>query len=165
MPDVLTPAQRSYNMSRVRGRNTKPEVLLRRGLHQKGLRFRLHAAELPGKPDLVFPRYRAVILVHGCFWHGHDCPLFSLPSTRQEFWCSKIAGNRERDCKATKSLISDGWRVMTVWECSLRGAGRLPFDQVLSTCVAFVRSTCETAELRGGPVRPPKAQQNCTLSA
>src|ERR1700719_1649815 len=97
MGDVLTPEQRRLNMSRIRGRDTKPELLLRRGLHAAGLRFRLHTERLPGRPGLVFPRYRAAILVHGCFWHGHDCPLFKLPATRSEFWASKIAGNRTRD--------------------------------------------------------------------
>jgi DNA mismatch endonuclease, patch repair protein len=82
--DVLTPEQRRHNMSRIRGKDTRPELLLRRGLHAAGFRFRLHAPDLPGRPDIVFPRYRAAILVHGCFWHGHDCPLFRMPTTRQE---------------------------------------------------------------------------------
>src|SRR5688500_15794308 len=99
MTDVLTPEQRRLNMSRVRGKDTKPEMLLRRGLHACGLRYRLHPKDVPGRPDLVFPRHGAVILVHGCFWHGHDCPLFKWPATRAEFWRKKIEGNRARDAR------------------------------------------------------------------
>ncbi|HEV2627679.1 MAG TPA: very short patch repair endonuclease [Pseudolabrys sp.] len=102
--DVLTSEQRRLNMSRIRGKDTKPEMLLRRGLHAAGLRFRLHGAKLPGKPDIVFPKYHAVILIHGCFWHGHDCPLFRMPATRPEFWAKKISGNRERDVRTAQAL-------------------------------------------------------------
>ena len=97
MVDVLTRAQRKLNMSNIRGRDTKPEKLIRNGLHRLGFRFRLHHKSLPGRPDLVFPRYNAVIFVHGCFWHGHDCPLFKLPATRRSFWLDKISGNFKRD--------------------------------------------------------------------
>src|SRR5262245_20506194 len=93
MADVLTPEQRRLNMSRIRGADTKPERLVRSALHARGFRFRLHRRDLPGKPDLALPRYRAVILVHGCFWHGHKCSLFQLPETRREFWEAKIRGN------------------------------------------------------------------------
>lgn len=137
--DVLTPEQRWHNMSRIRGKDTKPEMLLRRGLHAMGLRYRLHVRDLPGRPDLVFPRHRAVILVHGCFWHGHDCPLFRLPATRPEFWAAKIAGNRTRDQRTAGALHAAGWRVLTVWECCLKGPGRWPLDEVLRECAAFVR--------------------------
>ncbi|MBP7340263.1 very short patch repair endonuclease [Niveispirillum sp.] len=145
--DVLTPDQRRYNMSRIRGKDTKPEMLLRRGLHAKGLRFRLYVRDLPGRPDLVFPRYRAVVLVHGCFWHGHDCPLFKLPATRQEFWAVKIAGNRARDQHTMSALIALGWRVLTVWECSLKGRARRPLDEVLDKCVAFITGDARAAEI------------------
>jgi DNA mismatch endonuclease (patch repair protein) len=136
-------------MSRIRGKDTKPEMLLRRGLHATGLRFRLHVPELPGKPDLVFPRHHAVILVHGCFWHGHNCPLFKLPATRPEFWAAKITGNQERDQRAAKALQAAGWRVLTVWECSLKGTGRRPLDEVLKYCADFVLADVELAELAG----------------
>jgi DNA mismatch endonuclease (patch repair protein) len=108
--DVLTPEQRRLNMSRVRGTDTKPELMLRRGLHARGLRFRLHRKELPGKPDLILPKWRAVIFVHGCFWHGHGCPMFKCPSTRMEFWQTKIARNQERDRLAVTALRAKGWR-------------------------------------------------------
>ena len=131
--DVLTIEQRRLNMSRIRGKDTKPEMLLRRGLHAAGLRFRLHGAKLPGKPDMVFPKYHAVILIHGCFWHGHDCPLFKMPATRPEFWAKKISGNRARDLRTTNALQLTGWRLLTVWECSLKGPACRPVPQVWIT--------------------------------
>ena len=150
MADVLTQEQRRLNMSRIRGRDTKPELILRRGLHALGLRFRLHRKDLPGKPDLVFRRHRAVILVHGCFWHWHCCPLFKWPATRSEFWREKIARNRERDQAALEGLRRAGWRVLVVWECSLRGPGRRSVEDVLARCEAFVRSPDDAfAELAG----------------
>jgi DNA mismatch endonuclease, patch repair protein len=148
--DVLTTEQRRLNMSRIRGKDTKPEVRLRRGLHAAGLRFRLQAAHLPGRPDIVFPRHRAVILVHGCFWHGHDCPLFKEPATRPEFWQRKISGNRARDQRTASALQSAGWRVLTVWECSLKGPARKPFGEVVDWCVAFVEGDAPRASLAGG---------------
>ncbi len=147
--DVLTPEQRRHNMSRIRSKDTKPEMVLRRGLHGAGLRFRLHARELPGRPDMIFPRYRAAILVHGCFWHGHDCALFKLPATRPEFWVAKIAGNRARDLKAQAALGEAKWRVLTVWECVLKGPGRHPVAEVISSCSGFVRGYDMQGELQG----------------
>ena len=108
-------------MSGIRGRNTKPEILVRSLLHHLGFRFRLHARELPGKPDIVLPRYRAVIFVNGCFWHGHDCPFYRLPRTRSDFWQDKIDRNRASDHRAKDALLAAGWRVAMVWECALRG--------------------------------------------
>jgi DNA mismatch endonuclease (patch repair protein) len=131
MADVLTPEQRRLNMSRIRGTNTKPELMLRRGLHARGIRFRLHRKDLPGCPDLVFLRFRAVILVHGCFWHGHNCPMFKLPATRVEFWTTKIASNKARDDRALNKLAASGWRTLVLWECALRGPARQPFECIL----------------------------------
>jgi DNA mismatch endonuclease (patch repair protein) len=136
--DVHTPEQRSRNMGRVRGRDTKPEILVRRGLHATGLRFRLQARDLPGRPDLVFPRHRAAVLVHGCFWHGHHCPMFKMPATRPEFWAAKIAGNRARDARARQALLEGGWRMLTVWECALRGPGRRQLSEVIEASRDFI---------------------------
>lgn len=147
--DVHTPAQRSHNMSRVRGRDTKPEMLLRRGLHAAGLRYRLHVRDLPGRPDMAFPARRAVVLVHGCFWHGHGCPLFHLPATRPEFWAAKIAGNRARDARAVAELRAADWRVLTVWECALRGPGRRPLEEILGCARQFLAGTDPKRELSG----------------
>lgn len=121
--------------------NTKPEMLIRRGLHARGFRYRLHVKGLPGKPDLVFPGRRAAIFVHGCFWHGHDCALFRWPSTREEFWRSKIGGNIARDRRVTAQLLDQGWRVLNVWECALKGREKMPLEEALTACATFVDGT------------------------
>lgn len=121
MADVHTPAQRSFNMSRIRGRDTKPERLLRSLLHRAGLRFRKNVKSLPGKPDIVLPKHRTVVLVHGCYWHRHPgCRFSTTPATNASFWTKKFAGTVERDRKAEQFLREQGWRVLTVWECQLR---------------------------------------------
>jgi DNA mismatch endonuclease (patch repair protein) len=122
--DTLTPFERSKRMSLVRSRDTKPEMAVRRALHRLGYRFRLHRKDLPGKPDLVFPRRKKVIFVHGCFWHGHDaagCKLARMPKSRQEFWEAKIRANSERDARSIEALKKLGWGVYVVWECELKG--------------------------------------------
>lgn len=122
MADVHDKATRSRNMAAVRSRNTRPELLVRKGLHERGLRFRLHCAALPGKPDLVFPSRRAVLFVHGCFWHAHEgCRYFRLPQTDPDRWKNKLFGNRERDARTVEALREKGWHPLTVWECELRG--------------------------------------------
>jgi DNA mismatch endonuclease (patch repair protein) len=136
-------------MSRIRGRDTKPERLVRCGLHSRGLRFRLHRKDLPGCPDLVFPRFRAVIFVHGCFWHGHKCHLFKLPETRRDFWKKKIFGNADRDRKVVEILRSERWRVLTVWECALRGRGHLEMDKILSRIESFLTGNQIVLEMKG----------------
>jgi DNA mismatch endonuclease (patch repair protein) len=108
MADVVTPDVRSRMMSGIRSTGTRPEMILRRGLHRAGFRYRLHVRNLPGKPDLVFPRYNAVIFAHGCFWHGHDCHLFKWPSTRRDFWQAKIARNRVVDARSEAALTAQG---------------------------------------------------------
>lgn len=121
MADILTPEKRSWNMSCIKGKNTKPEVLLRSLLHQAGFRFRIHASNLPGKPDIVLPRYNTVIFVNGCFWHRHEnCKYAYNPKSRQDFWQEKFARTVQRDQEKTEKLIKDGWQVHTVWECELK---------------------------------------------
>lgn len=120
MVDVVDKATRSRMMSGIQGKNTKPELLVRKYLHSRGLRFRLHAKELPGKPDLVFPKYKAVVFVHGCFWHQHPrCKFAVEPASNVEFWKQKLGANRERDQRNKRMLKALGWRVLTVWECQL----------------------------------------------
>lgn len=143
--DVLTKEQRRLNMSRIRGRNTKPELLIRKGLHARGYRFRVNVSSLPGRPDIVLPKYRAVIQVNGCFWHGHDCRLFKMPASRQEFWVKKISANRLRDRRTDQALSDAGWRVLTVWECSLKGVKRRQPEEVLACCEAFLRDLTRKA--------------------
>lgn len=121
MADIISPEQRSALMSRIRGKDTGIELEVRKGLHALGFRYRLGGAGLPGRPDIVLPRYRTVVFVHGCFWHGHECHLFRWPKSRPEFWKTKISANRERDRKAIALLKERGWRVELVWECELRG--------------------------------------------
>ena len=122
MADKLTSSQRSHCMSRIRGKNTKPEILVRKGLHARGFRFRLHNKKLPGSPDIVLPKYGVAIMVNGCFWHGHKgCRYATKSKTNIEFWEAKIARNRHRDEVTTAHLEALGWTVITVWECELRG--------------------------------------------
>lgn len=121
MGDIISPEQRSALMSRIRGKDTKIELEVRSGLHALGFRYRLGGAGLPGRPDIVLSRHRTVVFVHGCFWHGHSCPLFRLPKTRPEFWKAKIDANQERDSRQVALLEAMGWRVEIVWECELRG--------------------------------------------
>lgn len=134
-------------MSRIKGRNTKPEILVRGLLHRKGFRFRLHVQKLPGQPDIVLPRYNAVVFVHGCFWHGHDCPLYRLPDTRQDFWREKIERNKAGDLRARDALIAAGWRVAVIWECALRGAGA-DTGQVAQHLAEWLRGNGSEAEIR-----------------
>ncbi|PMW99845.1 very short patch repair endonuclease [Pseudomonas sp. FW215-R2] len=120
MTDVVDVATRSKMMAGIRGKNTKPEILIRKALHAQGFRFRLHVKDLPGTPDLVLPKYRAVIFIHGCFWHGHACRYFKVPQTRPEFWLEKIGKNQRRDNQQEDALEAMGWRVLVLWECAIR---------------------------------------------
>jgi len=135
-------------MSGIRGKNTKPEMMIRRGLHARGFRYRLHC-KLPGKPDICLPKYRAVIFVHGCFWHGHDCHLFKWPSTRPEFWREKIGRNRAVDQRAIAALHAAGWRVGAVWECALKGTRRQPFDMILDCLTSWLNSEDVDLQIEG----------------
>lgn len=136
--DVLTPEQRRLNMSRVRGRDTKIELFLRKGLHARGLRFRVNRRDLPGRPDVVLTKYRVCVFVHGCFWHGHDCALFKLPATRRSFWRRKIGETKARDESCVKILLDAGWRVLLLWECATRGPRRLSPEAVLEESFEFI---------------------------
>ncbi|MCF8226011.1 MAG: DNA mismatch endonuclease Vsr [Bacteroidales bacterium] len=123
MTDVHDPAVRSYNMSKIRSKDTKPEMIVRKFLFAHGFRYRLHQENLPGKPDITLKKYNAVIFVNGCFWHGHEnCSYFKLPATRTKWWKSKIMANRERDAKNITKLIKAGYRTITLWECDLKGS-------------------------------------------
>lgn len=119
--DVHDPKTRSFNMSRIRGKNTKPELIVRKFLHARGFRFRLHRKDLPGKPDIVLSKYNTAIFVNGCFWHGHDgCKHFVIPKTRTEWWVSKIQSTKTKDRLNDDLLEESGWRVTTIWECELK---------------------------------------------
>jgi len=162
MTDVLTPEQRQLNMSRIRGKDTKPEMLIRRGLHARGLRYRLHDRSMPGHPDLVFPRHHTAVFIHGCFWHAHGCALSKLPATRQDFWKQKLEGNAARDEKAIQALRANGWRVLVIWECALRGIDRMDTDTLLgSVCDAIhgvvPAQTTSSVQLYEAPALPVQA--------
>jgi len=121
MADVHSKETRSYNMSRIRGKHTKPEILVRKFLFSRGFRFRLHVKDLPGKPDIVLPRYKTAIFIHGCFWHGHEgCRYYTIPKTRTAWWVDKISRNTVNDMKAAAALTEKDWKILIIWECGLK---------------------------------------------
>ncbi|MBY3441612.1 DNA mismatch endonuclease Vsr [Rhizobium laguerreae] len=156
MMDIVDKATRSRMMSNIRGRDTRPEVMLRKALHRLGFRFRLHVKGLPGKPDIVLPKYRAAIFAHGCFWHRHHgCRFATSPATRAEFWNAKFMGNVERDGRVRDALNGAGWRVATVWECALRK----PQDAVVAAEVVaeWLSSEFVTLEIGSGDLGSDRA--------
>ena len=136
-------------MSRIRGRNSLIELSVRKAMFSRGFRYRLHDKTLPGKPDMVFPRWRAVVFVHGCYWHGHDCALFRLPSSNREFWQTKIERNRARDARNISELNSLGWRIGVVWECALRNRGPKGLETVANRLSEWLKGKEETIGIRG----------------
>jgi DNA mismatch endonuclease (patch repair protein) len=137
-------------MSSIRGRDTKPELVVRKLLFSAGYRYRLHRKDLPGKPDMVLPKHRVAIHIHGCFWHGHaDCRLFRIPKSREEFWKTKIGSNITRDQKTGAELTRIGWRNLIVWECAIKGSGRLATEDLLSSLTSFIESSSSSIEIRG----------------
>lgn len=149
MADIVSREKRSQMMSGIKGSNTKPEKTIRSMLHRKGFRFRLHDKNLPGKPDLVFRRYKAVIFVNGCFWHGHNCHLFKLPSSNTDFWIGKINQNKERDFKIMSDLTNLGWKILVVWECALRGKKRHEIELLTIQCADWLVNWSENSDISG----------------
>ena len=136
--DVHTPEQRSYNMSRIRGKNTKPEELVRKYLFAQGLRYRKNDARFPGKPDIVLPKYKTVIFVNGCFWHAHNgCKYFVWPKSNVDFWKKKINGNIQRDLRNNQLLSEQGWNVIVIWECQLK---KSTFDETMQHLVEQIKN-------------------------
>ena len=149
MADIVSPAKRSRMMAGIKGKDTKPEIIVRKLLHARGYRFRLQRKDLPGRPDIVLPKYRTVIFVQGCFWHGHgDCGLFRLPKSRTDFWKEKIGGNIERDRKKLEALLELDWRVLWVWECTVKGKDRLKADDLIDVVSGFLFGDEGFAEIR-----------------
>ena len=149
MTDIVDQATRSRMMSGIRSGNTKPERLVRTSLHALGFRYRVHDRRIPGCPDLVFPKHHAVLFVHGCFWHGHNCLLFRLPGTRPEFWEKKIRRNRERDAEVREELGKKGWRTGIVWECALKGKNRIGIEETVKRIILWLESETMDQEIRG----------------
>ena len=154
MADIVDRQTRSRMMAGIGGKNTRPELTLRRGLHAAGYRYRLHAPGLPGKPDLVFPSRHAVILVNGCFWHGHDCPLFKWPATRKQWWRKKITETQRRDARITRELLDQQWRVLVIWECALKGPRRRTAEQCVAMAARFLEGSRKRHQIQG---KPPSA--------
>jgi DNA mismatch endonuclease (patch repair protein) len=157
MVDVVDKATRSRMMAGIQGKNTKPEVLIRKALHAKGFRYSLHAKGLPGKPDIVMPKWRVVIFVHGCFWHVHGCALSKMPAT-------KLGNNRQRDALAKQQVANLGWRVITIWECATRGkAARLNFPRLIDELAHWIHNQAKSVYLELGspdPLLLPTPQDN-----
>ena len=149
MVDVVSADVRSRMMSGIRGKNTRPEIIIRKGLFGLGLRYRIHGKGLPGKPDLVFRKYKSVVFVDGCFWHGHNCPLFKWPSSNVDFWRKKILRNRELDRLNSRNLKSQGWRIFRIWECALKGPSRRPTEEVVTRTASWIRTGAPSNEMRG----------------
>lgn len=147
MTDVHSPVVRSKNMQAISSKNTRPEIIVRSLLHAAGFRYRLHVSNLPGKPDLVFPKYRAVILVNGCFWHHHNCRYFKWPATRTDFWKQKIEKNCANDVKSSHALKAAGWRVATVWECALRNKQADNMERITQNLINWLKSSDVSVEL------------------
>lgn len=150
MADTVSPEKRSDMMSGIRGKDTKPEIVVRRLLHRLGYRFRLHCKDLPGRPDIVLPKWRTVIFVNGCYWHGHkDCHLFRLPKTRTEFWSKKIEGNQARDQRNHIVLEAAGWKVLVIWECAVSKKKSLTTKQLEIALTAALKSSKSLIDIRG----------------
>lgn len=149
MTDVHDTAARSRNMAAIRASNTKPEMVIRKALHATGLRYRLNVRNLPGKPDIVLPRHKAVVFVHGCFWHRHECDLFRWPRSRTEFWREKLEGNAERDQRTAEILGDAGWRQAVIWECALKGKKKRDFRDTIQLLTAWIQSSEQTINIRG----------------
>lgn len=132
-------------MAGIKGKNTKPELLVRKALFAKGYRYRLYSKLLPGKPDIVLSRYKAVIFIHGCFWHGHDCHLYRLPKSNSSFWAEKINKNKCNDKLVFEQLANAGWRIAVIWECSLKGKTKLDFEALITTLERWI--VCDKTNL------------------
>jgi len=148
MADIVSSEKRSQMMAGIKGKNTKPELLIRKALHKLGFRYRLHEKKLAGKPDIVFPKHKAALFIHGCFWHGHNCHLFKWPSSRADFWRQKIKRNQQVDKTSFDKLVSEGWRIGVIWECSLKGKTKRSFDYIVAETARWLCSEEKHLEIR-----------------
>ena len=165
MTDTVNRQTRSKMMSAVRAKNTKLEIEIRRRLFAQGFRYRLHARDLPGTPDMVFPKYSTVIFVHGCFWHYHGCSRSTIPDSRRNWWRKKLEDNKTRDAKALTELRSNGWRIVVIWECSVRRPGierQKALDSVCLRVAKFLRSKKSSLEISGPLLAVASEKQGCS---
>ncbi len=152
MADIVDSSTRSRMMAGIKGKDTKPEIEIRKRLFAHGFRYRLHDTKLPGKPDLILPSYNAIIFINGCFWHAHDCELFKWPSSRKRFWKKKLTRNRGKDIENNEALKELGWRILTIWECSFRGAGKnrkKEIDIIIKKAEKWLNSKNKFREIKG----------------
>ncbi|EQD33245.1 DNA mismatch endonuclease vsr [mine drainage metagenome] len=149
MTDIVDRKTRSRMMAGIRGKNTRPEIAIRRCLFARGFRYRLHVAGLPGCPDLVLAKHHAAVFVHGCFWHGHDCRLFRMPADNRPFWVAKIRRNRARDREVLRELAQTGWRTLVIWECALHDGGEKVRGRVCRRAAVWLESRLQFFEIRG----------------
>lgn len=147
--DIVSPRKRSLMMSGIKGKDTAGEIFIRKSLHALGFRYQLHRKDIPGKPDLVFPKFQAVIFINGCFWHAHNCHLFKWPSSRPEFWKEKINSNKTRDAINIEKCTESGWKVLVIWECSLKGKTKRNFNEVIRTTENWLLYDSQNAEIEG----------------
>lgn len=154
LADIVDPEKRSEMMAGIRSKNTRPEKIVRKTLHAQGYRFRLHRKDLPGKPDIVLPKWKTVVFVHGCFWHGHDnCPLYRLPKSQAAFWEKKITSNRIRDAKTEEKLAGLGWRVVEIWECASKGRAALSAEDLCLALDGAIKTKHRSKiEIRGAQI-------------
>lgn len=150
MTDIVDRKTRSRMMAGIRNIDTRPELIIRKGLHKAGFRYRLHSKTLPGRPDMVFPQYKALIFVNGCFWHGHECSIFKWPSTRPGFWRDKIRSNVERDKHNLQLCTKAGWRVLIIWECALKGREKIGREATVKSASRWLKSRISRGEISGG---------------
>ncbi|MGD9974745.1 MAG: very short patch repair endonuclease [Desulfatirhabdiaceae bacterium] len=148
MADIVSKEQRSINMAKIRNRNTGLEICIRKELFSRGYRYRLNVGKLPGRPDIVLARFRAAIFVNGCFWHGHNCPLFRMPKSNSDFWGKKITANQKNDRLKLAMLNSAGWRTLTIWECAIRGKSPETINCVVDDIIGWLHSTNRNSEIR-----------------
>ncbi len=149
MSDIVDKETRSRMMAGIKGKNTKPELVIRKAIFNRGFRYRIHEKKLPGKPDIVLKKYKAVIFIHGCFWHKHNCHLFKWPKSNPNFWKKKISTNKKNDLQNINKLIESGWRITIIWECSLKGKGKPDFEELITKLCDWIESSEERLEITG----------------
>ncbi|WIW95469.1 very short patch repair endonuclease [Altererythrobacter rubellus] len=152
MVDIVDRETRSRMMSGIRGKDTKPEIVVRKLLHSQGFRFRLHRKDLPGRPDIVLPKYRTAVFINGCYWHGHeDCHLFRIPKSRPDFWSEKIETNRSRYTRNQAALAASGWKIVILWECAISKSKRLDPHKLIEEIKNAITSDAPVSEIRTDP--------------